>query len=303
MEYEFTFVVDGATVDDDSAASRLESELDAMLARAGGQNLLSVSYGGDNAVEAAMTVAHAVRDAVPGLRLLRLDRDLVGVQEIAERTERSRQNVHQWTLGARLADKGPFPQPEGTVGRGKAWLWTEVNAWLVQHSLDDGINYPTRREMTDIDFFLANSLSFSFQSTSARGFDKARQAVTGMLMENIVSFSQFALNLPLVKNGADQHVLLIAGPKESAHSVMRFIADAQRDLILVTAQEDEIVGVHFSVDAKGPQEIVQVGQEHTVWSWMDLVREKPTATFVAECALPQEAMRIRQRHTLFTSAA
>ncbi|MGW8569838.1 hypothetical protein [Streptomyces niveus] len=38
MEYEFTFVVDGATVDDDSAASRLESELDAMLARADGQN-------------------------------------------------------------------------------------------------------------------------------------------------------------------------------------------------------------------------------------------------------------------------
>ncbi|MEV8334296.1 hypothetical protein [Streptomyces niveus] len=168
MEYEYTFVVAGATVDDDSVVSRLGTTLDAMLARAGGQNLLSVSYCGDNAVDAAVALTDAVRDAVPELRLLRLDRDLVGIQEIAERTERSRQNVRQWTLGERLADQDPFPATEGTVGKGKAWLWTEVNTWLAQYGLDDSLNHPTRREMTGIDFFLANGQSFNWQRRTPR---------------------------------------------------------------------------------------------------------------------------------------
>ncbi|GAA3032308.1 hypothetical protein GCM10020000_06620 [Streptomyces olivoverticillatus] len=124
-----------------------------------GQSLLGISSHGDNAVEAALSVACIARDLVPGLRLLRLDRDLVGVQEIAERTDRSRQNVHQWATGSRLADKEPFPRPEGTVGRAHAWLWSEVNDWLRQHGLDDGVLHATRREMTRIDCILANSLN------------------------------------------------------------------------------------------------------------------------------------------------
>lgn len=298
MEYEFTFVVDGTTVDDDAAVNRLEDELDAMLARAGGQNLLIVSYSGDSAVEAALSLAHVVRDLVPGLRLVRLDRDLVGVHEIAERTERSRQNVHQWVTGARLAENEQFPLPEGSVGRAQAWLWTEVNAWLQQHGLDDGVLYPTRQEMTQIDFLLANSLNFSFRSTPVQGFAESRKAVVDALMEHIVSFSQFASGLPLEKNAANQHILAIAGPEEAAHDVMRFIAESNRDVVLVTSTDEAIMGVHFSVDDKGPQEVVSVRHGLTVWDWMDLVREKPSATFVAEGATSLKAPRVHHRQTL-----
>ncbi|MGA5133221.1 hypothetical protein [Streptomyces blastmyceticus] len=303
MEYEFTFVVDGATVDDDTAVNRLADELDAMLARAGGQDLLSVSSYGDNAVEAALSVAHIARDLIPGLRLLRLDRDLVGVQEIAERTGRSRQNVHQWATGARLADKEPFPQPEGTVGRAHAWLWSEVNDWLHQHGLDDGALYPTRHEMTQIDYLLANGLSFSFRSTPAQGFDESRDEVVAALMEHQVGFSQFLSRLPL-ENAADQHILAVAGHDEPAHEVMRFIAEANRDVVLVSSRGGVITGVHFSVDTKGPQKVVQVRHDFTVWDWMDLVRDEPSATFVAESPAPLTAPHFHHRQTLsFNTAA
>ncbi|MEE4545616.1 hypothetical protein V2S66_27070 [Streptomyces sp. V4-01] len=298
MDYEFTFVVDGRTVDDDTAVSRLEDQLDAMLARAGGQNLLSVASSGDTAVEAALALAQAVRGLVPGLRLLRLDRDLVGIQEIAERTERSRQNVHQWVQGTRLADHEPFPAPEGAIGRGHVWLWTEVNAWLRQHGLDDGLAYPSRKEMTQIDFVLSNSLNFSFRSSNAEGYDAARKSVVEALEEHIVSFSEFVTGLPLEKSAANQHILAIAAPHESAHDVMRFIADQHRDVVLVTATDEAIVGVLFSIEDLGPQEIVLVPHGISVWEWMDLVRETPSATFVAEDAAPPEVPRVRHRQTM-----
>lgn len=157
MKYEFTFVVAGATVDDDTAVTRIEEGLDAMLARAGGQHFLSISHDADNAVEAAIALSDLLRAHVPGLRLRRLDRGLVGIHEIAERTDRSRQNVHHWATGASLADGSPFPATEGTVGKGQAWLWAEVNDWLRQHGLDDGMYYPSREEMAHIDHILAST--------------------------------------------------------------------------------------------------------------------------------------------------
>lgn len=48
----------------------------------------------------------------------------------------------------------PFPQPEGVAGQAKVWLWTDVNRWLDQLGLADTITYPTRDEMTDIDYLL-----------------------------------------------------------------------------------------------------------------------------------------------------
>jgi predicted DNA-binding transcriptional regulator AlpA len=303
MDYEFTFVVDGATVDDETVVARLESELDAMLARAGGQNLLTVSYKGDNAVDAALAVAHRVRDHVPDMRLTRLDRDLVGVQEIAERTDRSRQNVYQWTSGSRLTQGTPFPEPEGVVGRARVWLWTEVNAWLNQHGLDDGACCPTRHEMTLIDFFLANGLIFSFRSTPATGFEESRQAVVQELMAHITSFCQFVSGLPPENGTADQRIVAVAGPEEAAHDVMRFIAEARRDVVLVTSLDDETVGVRFSVDRKGPQPVICVGRELTVYEWMKLVRDKPSATFVTEDVVSVEATRIQHRQTRALASA
>ncbi|MEU9884400.1 hypothetical protein [Sphaerisporangium sp. NPDC051011] len=152
MEYEFRFVVEGASVDHTAAVEVLERELDAMLFRGGGVDLLDIAFEGEDAFDAAMHAARSVARHVPDLRLLRLHRDLVGIPEIAERAGVTRQNVHQWVTGQRRRrGVAPFPAPEGTAGRTQVWLWVEVNAWLKQLSMDDGANRPDRNEIADID--------------------------------------------------------------------------------------------------------------------------------------------------------
>jgi len=160
MEYEFTFVVDGVDVDDDAVISVLFDSLDAQLARVGGQLRLTIGAEGIDAVKAAEMVIAAVGDAVPRLRLLRLDRDLVSTSDIAERTRRTRQNVAQWISGERHQDP-PFPKPETFVGRSRVWLWSEVNRWLRGIGLADPVRYPTREEMTLIDLLLVYPFGFS----------------------------------------------------------------------------------------------------------------------------------------------
>lgn len=158
MRYEFRFVVAGVTVDDDWAVDLLEDHLDAMLFRGGGVDLLDISFEGLGAVDAAICAARAVEGHVAELKVVRLDRDLVGIPEIADRAEVSRQNVHQWIKGERRSAT-PFPQPEGTAGRAQIWLWTEVNSWLAQIAKDDGCNYPSRADMADIDAALHSGLA------------------------------------------------------------------------------------------------------------------------------------------------
>ncbi|MFD8784272.1 helix-turn-helix transcriptional regulator [Kitasatospora sp. NPDC059599] len=156
MEYEFTFIVAGVDVDDESATEALRDHVNAMLLRAGGLDLMTVLAEGENAVQAALDCVSTAKATVPQLRVLRLDRDLVGISEIADRTERSRQNVAQWISGERKSNGTPFPAAEGTAGRSNVWLWTEVNEWLRQYDLADEAQHPTRAEMTEIDFALTN---------------------------------------------------------------------------------------------------------------------------------------------------
>jgi predicted DNA-binding transcriptional regulator AlpA len=180
MDYDFTFVVSGVDVDDQAAVDALLESCDALLARAGGVDLLSITGSGDSAIEAALTVVSAAQAAVPQLKVCRLDRDLVGVHEIAERTGRSRQNVSQWIAGERKAQGEPFPAAEGTVGRSQAWLWSEVNQWLATHGLDDGVAYPTRTEMAQIDVALALSVSsVTLNFSGGRGGSSSHSAALG----------------------------------------------------------------------------------------------------------------------------
>jgi predicted DNA-binding transcriptional regulator AlpA len=139
------------------AVEALRDRLDAMLFRAGCLDLVTAAASGGTAVEAALRAVTALSGEAPGLRVHRLDRELVGVQEIAERTGRTRQNVAQWVRGERLAGNAPFPSPEGTAGRSPVWLWTEVNSWLDARDLGDGCTYPTRQEMLLIDHALLAS--------------------------------------------------------------------------------------------------------------------------------------------------
>jgi predicted DNA-binding transcriptional regulator AlpA len=166
--YEFTFVVEGADPDDNEVIEILTERLDATLARGAGVGLLTIEADGKSALDAAGNAMTSAEHLVPQIRFVHLDRDLVGISEIAERTGRSRQNVAQWVSGERHAVAAvPFPKVEGVVGRARIWLWSEVNAWLRSTlSLGDEICGPSRDEITDIDFFISHRSSSVHQRRS-----------------------------------------------------------------------------------------------------------------------------------------
>jgi predicted DNA-binding transcriptional regulator AlpA len=183
-QYDFRFVVEGASVDNVEVVELLEVELDAMLARGGGVDLIDIAYEGLGAVDAALNAVQAVHRLVPTMKMIRLDRDLVGVPEIAERAGVSRQNVHQWSTGARRNGE-PFPKPEGVAGRSHVWLWTEVNEWLKSPGYDDGLTWPTRYEMSEIDCALHSGLASIAEPALRRWLDLRHQS-TGMPSELLI---------------------------------------------------------------------------------------------------------------------
>jgi predicted DNA-binding transcriptional regulator AlpA len=68
-------------------------------------------------------------ESLTGLRVVGLDADpLVTIQDIAERTGRTRESVRLLINGQR--GPGGFPQPAlGSAPRRRLWRWSEVAAW------------------------------------------------------------------------------------------------------------------------------------------------------------------------------
>ncbi|MEU9760720.1 hypothetical protein [Streptomyces sp. NPDC047985] len=300
MDYDFTFVVSGVDVDDQAAVDTLLDDCDALLARAGGVDLLSVTGSGDSAIEAALTAASAARAAVPQLRVCRLDRDLVGVHEIAERTGRSRQNVSQWIAGDRKAQGGPFPLAEGTVGRSRVWLWSEVNQWLAAHGLDDGVAYPTRTEMAEIDVALANTVAVSLSFTAAEtlGFQAGRDKVINELRDkHTLGLMNFLGGLDHTRDEQGAHVLVVADAAEPARGVMERVAHVGHDVVLITATDQFMAFVLSTRAPLRPTKIVTVPQGATVGDWLDLVQENPQAAFALEGSedIEEEVPTIQRR--------
>ncbi|MGR8011332.1 helix-turn-helix transcriptional regulator [Streptomyces hypolithicus] len=141
-------------MDDDVAVGVIFDEFDGLLTRHRDKHLLDLAESGDSAIDAAHRLVVRLRKELPQLRLLRLDPDLVGVSDIAERTGRTRQNILQWVNAERRTDAGAFPDPEGAAGRCLVWRWAEVNAWLAGIGERSGDAGATRPDALHIDFML-----------------------------------------------------------------------------------------------------------------------------------------------------
>jgi predicted DNA-binding transcriptional regulator AlpA len=152
-EYEFVLVVDGVSMDDDEAVATLADAFDGVLSWNRGLYRLAVSGNGRDSFEAASRLVSHLTAALPGLRVLRLDPELVGISDIAQRIGHSRQNVQQWVNGERNGDR-PFPAPEGCAGRSLVWRWADVNEWLRSLGASDEAVRPSREEATRIDVML-----------------------------------------------------------------------------------------------------------------------------------------------------
>lgn len=134
--YHFTLVIDG----DAGTDERINALFDAGCDDATFSHGSTMSYGdfdrdGESLLEAVLSAIHAV-ESVDGLSVRRVDdEDLVSVNEIAERLDRSRQSVNQLITGDR--GDGSFPQPLGrTRGHARVWSWAEVAEWAgIEHDV------------------------------------------------------------------------------------------------------------------------------------------------------------------------
>jgi hypothetical protein len=154
-EYEFVLVVDGVSMDDGAAVATLADAFDGVLSWNRGLHRLAVSGTGRDSYEAASRLVSSLTAALPGLRVIRLDPELVGISDIAQRIGHSRQNVQQWVNGERNGNR-PFPAPEGCAGRSLVWRWADVNEWLRPLALDDEAVRPSREEAARIDVMLVD---------------------------------------------------------------------------------------------------------------------------------------------------
>jgi len=288
-DYEFTFVVSGATVDDEHIVETLDEQFDAMLFRGGGQDLLTVASTGVDAVTAAIEIVHAIAGAVPGLRFERIDRGLVGVPEIAQRTERTRQNVTQWVSGERQGSHGPFPAPEGTAGRARVWLWSEVNQWLKPLGLDDGFTYPTRAEMAAIDHFLMSGhrmlhiplvSELPTDEWAGRRAEIRDQAVEAFSLELLLHLAGSATT----KDESGRHVVVVAAPEEPAALVMERMAQPGHDVVLITRTDRIVATVMSTSIGSRPTKLVNVPLDATMRDWMDLMAANPGCAFALSSA-------------------
>ena len=164
VEFEFSLVVEGISVEDEIALNSLYENYDALLFSQSGRNILVISHEGSDSVTAAHELITSLKRDLPQVSVLRLDADLVGVSDIAKRTDRSRQNVDQWIKGLRHGERGPaFPAAEGVAGRSPVWRWAEVNEWLEGQGLGDGVRRPDRDESLMIDLVIAQTLRVMHQ--------------------------------------------------------------------------------------------------------------------------------------------
>lgn len=128
--YEFAWVVEGFDMDDDATLDRLYETFDDVSAGSiAGRVTVDFVVEANGPSEALFTTLDRFTMAFPHVRVLRLDRDLVAIPDIADRTERTPESVRLLVNGKR--GPGGFPTPVGTLGGGtRVWEWAAVVDWF-----------------------------------------------------------------------------------------------------------------------------------------------------------------------------
>ncbi len=139
-EFELIFEVDPLS---ETHEASLVNELDVFVGGHGPSALVTITFSGETATQAALAAASRLRD--DGVAIRRLVEDLVTRSTIAERSGKTPQAVGLWARGERHSSD-PFPAPYFLAGGG-LWLWGEVNGWLARQGYArDPLSHPARAD-------------------------------------------------------------------------------------------------------------------------------------------------------------
>lgn len=134
-EYDFTLLLDADAITEELERALFEGGCDdATIALRFGCVYLSFTRERDSLLAAVISAIRDVRKA--GFAVRRIDScNLVTQAEIATRTGRSRQVIHNYVNGNR--GPGGFPPPVCHIDDDHAplWYWCEVASWLSEHDM------------------------------------------------------------------------------------------------------------------------------------------------------------------------
>jgi len=132
--HEFTLIVEGPDLQDDSHANALfEAGCDdATVGRVAGVQYLDFDREAESIADAVFEATETIERAVPGARVVHLEPDdLVSMSEIGERTGRTRESIRLLINGER--GPGGFPAPATHFRkRQRMWRWQRVAVWFAQ---------------------------------------------------------------------------------------------------------------------------------------------------------------------------
>lgn len=138
--YSFTLVVDGVDVDEDTADAMYGGGLDdATIRTFAGWQLVEIDREAASYGEALFCALRQLRVAVPDVRIVRVEPDgFLTLQDIADRTGRTRESVRLLIAGAR--GPGGFPVPiMRHAGRSRLWSIRDVACWFAEHLGETGL--------------------------------------------------------------------------------------------------------------------------------------------------------------------
>ena len=149
-EYTLTFSLQGSADNPEACLDALfEAGCDDALIALGGTGSIAIDFirAAETAESAVQSAITQVQLAIPGAELLELKPDLVGITDIAELANCSRQNIRKFVTDA----KALFPQPSvsGTV---PLWHFYEVGSWLINNPRVKSKPQPEAVEVAKIAF-------------------------------------------------------------------------------------------------------------------------------------------------------
>jgi hypothetical protein len=134
----FALLVAGLDVEDDAHcdASYSAGLHDSVLEDRDGMALATFFRTAGSPTSALTSAITAIEREVPGASVLRIDDQLMNLNDLADRLDRTTESVRLLATGAR--GPGGFPPPAGIVGKGvRVWRWADVRPWLVEHGIAD----------------------------------------------------------------------------------------------------------------------------------------------------------------------
>ena len=134
-EYEFSVQVSELDFGNETQLSKLQSrELTITPFSTEGLTFLGVELSAESAESAVKCFEVFLTSAAPGIRIIRIDLDLVSLSQISERLDVSREAVRLWASGDRRKN---FPRPFTSAGQSLLWTWSDVYQWLTLKEIGD----------------------------------------------------------------------------------------------------------------------------------------------------------------------